>query len=151
MDTTDQYVANYSMAGRLQATSADTDEGSDLVATDFLRWNVYTEVPDAGLSPGYLRFGRGEGCGFVEGNAREWSDRYLCTTNNDYGCSFDNRMSAVCTLRAAVTVPQVRDTHCLCRHPLAFGTGSPHWTTILHRFVCKTLALHWLLTWLRTA
>jgi hypothetical protein len=104
----DQYIANYSNAGRLEQASADTDEGSDLVATDFLRWNVYTEVPAAALSPGYVRFGRQEGCAFVEGNAREWSERYLCSKNNDYGCSFDNRMSAVCTLRSALSVPKVR-------------------------------------------
>ncbi len=56
----------------------------------------------------YIRWGRHEGCGFVEGNVRQWSERYRCAVHNDYGCSFDNRMSAVCSLRAEVTVPLVR-------------------------------------------
>jgi hypothetical protein len=95
------------MAGRLLESDGDTDEGVDLVATDFFRWSVSFEAPTAPRSPGYLRWGRGEGCGFVQRSAREWPSNYLCGTNNDYGCSADYRLSAVCSLKSGVTVPQV--------------------------------------------
>ena len=51
------------------------------------------------LSPGYLRWGRWEGCIFVRANARYWSERYRCSKNGEHACSADNRKSAVCNIR----------------------------------------------------
>ena len=94
------------MGGRLVESVIDTDEGGDLVATDFLRDRVTvsnTPVNETKRSPGYLRWGRQQGCAFVTGSARDWPEEYLCTKVNQYGCSSDNRVSSVCTIRTGLT------------------------------------------------
>eukprot|EP00501_MAST-03F_sp_TOSAG23-6_P000134 GSMAST32.ASY1.ANO1.137.1 assembled CDS len=51
-------------------------------------------------TPGFLRWGRGEGCRFLRGSAGAWSDKYACKASkpNEGGCTPDNRMSARCNL-----------------------------------------------------
>lgn len=55
--------------------------------------------PPPQLSPGYLRWGRWQGCLFARANARYWAHEYLCTKNAEHACTADNRMSAVCDIR----------------------------------------------------
>jgi hypothetical protein len=101
----DQYIANYSMGGRLVESTIDTDEGGELVATDFLRDRVLVTNPNvtSTRSPGYIRWGRHAGCDFVEQNARYWPEEYRCNSANQYGCSSDNRVASVCTLRSSLS------------------------------------------------
>jgi hypothetical protein len=103
----DQYLANYSMAGRLIQPEEGPDDGGDLIALDFLRWDLKQRPKPPPLSRGYLRWGRHEGCAFVTGSARQWPARYLCGKDDEYGCSADNRMASVCSLRSGITVPKV--------------------------------------------
>ena len=89
LEDTNQYVANYSIGGRLLAATDDTDNEPSL-GIGFLRTKSTKDAyePPAPRSPGALRWGRGAGCSFVTGNARDWPDRYRCHAHQDYGCSF---------------------------------------------------------------
>ena len=93
LEDTNQYIANYSFTGPLVQTSGDTSEDTDFDVDS-------TEVAVQEFSPGYLRWGRQEGCGFVQGNAKDWGDRYFCKSHREYTCSYDNRMAAVCDIRS---------------------------------------------------
>ena len=63
-------------------------------------------------TPGYLRWGRKQGCAFVEGNPQDWSERYACTTDEaeGYGCTADNRMSARCVMNVWGTAATAQAT-----------------------------------------
>lgn len=52
------------------------------------------------MSPGFIRWGRLQGCSFVnkKPTPENWGNRYTCQSANAYGCTPDNRMSAVCIL-----------------------------------------------------
>ena len=62
------------------------------------RGSIEEEKPVDSLSPGYLTWGRKEGCDFLRKSAREWSSRYKCTKHLDHGCTADNKNGAVCSL-----------------------------------------------------
>ena len=108
LEDTNQYIANYTVAGRLvepTAVEADTDIFNFLVSSDASEYE-----PPPPLSVGYLRWGRGEGCDFVNKGPVHWPERYVCTEHQDYGCSPDYRASAVCML--SVGIREVRDFTC---------------------------------------
>jgi hypothetical protein len=106
---TNQYIANYSMAGPLTPATAN-----DVVETSltFLE-TAGTSGADPGYtpppapSPGALRWGRGQGCDFVNKNARTWAPQWTCNSSVDntvkYGCTADNLMSAVCVIQNTYT------------------------------------------------
>ena len=79
------------------------------MAADFLRDRVEISANHSAdqRSPGYLRWGRGQGCAFVQNNARTWPSEYLCTTSGQYGCSSDNRVASVCQMRSGIQMNKV--------------------------------------------
>lgn len=88
-----RYIANYSYAGPLVVTTGDTSADTDFEV----------DLRDEGVvqpySKGYLRWGRDQGCSFVDGNARDWDSRYFCSKHRAFECTFDNRMAGVCDIR----------------------------------------------------
>lgn len=90
------------MGGKLTPDDADDFAVSGLT---FLQArdapSTYT-VPTP-LGPGALSWGRREGCSFVNGHPRSWPSRYTCSKNQDYGCTPDNRMAAVCVIKSDYT------------------------------------------------
>lgn len=61
-------------------------------------------TPPPAPSPGMLTWGRGQGCDFINSHPRTgWPAEYLCSKNQDYGCTADNRMSAACIVQASYT------------------------------------------------
>lgn len=158
LEDTNQYRANYSLAGPLVGRSvteeiegglsfvdptttpaADDDEVSDddddnagassaLFASSsndavssssgglfgpFLGGPVRdSSVTPIVRPPGALRWGKGEGCSFVTGSPTQWSERYQCSRQGDFGCSPDNRMSAVCVIHDDWSLPSSRVASC---------------------------------------
>ena len=96
------------MAGSLLHTPVDT------LGERKIRFDVdYTETPRKvdNYTRGQLRWGRQAGCSFVDNSGGQWSSAYRCATHREWGCSFDNRMSAVCELRKW-TLPGNREYTC---------------------------------------
>ena len=56
--------------------------------------------------PDSMRWGKGEGCDFITGSVASWSQRYFCQQPASEGCTYDNRMAAVCTIATGITAPQ---------------------------------------------
>jgi len=52
-------------------------------------------------SPGFLRWGRNQGCDFVLNKVSKdnWGSKYFCADAQEAGCTSDNRMSARCDIR----------------------------------------------------
>ncbi|KAK3269811.1 hypothetical protein CYMTET_21763 [Cymbomonas tetramitiformis] len=115
LEDTGYYVANYSHAGRLVEPSAPHLHYQPLnfLLTSSAEGPVDGYTPPPEQSPGMLRWGRGEGCSFLQGRAEGWSSvafkvdsrevkRYTCAEGDQdpkrFGCSYDNRMSAVCVI-----------------------------------------------------
>jgi len=111
------YAANYSLAGRLMPASTRELTASMLSLAQIISGEDTVEPEVVGerreLAPGALRWGRGAGCGFVRGPTSDWDShvavtangheygRYLCGEDRletDFGCSYDNRESAVCSV-----------------------------------------------------
>ena len=128
-----RYRTNASFAGRLTAPTAKTLGSNSLSLLESTTSKVIVTEDDYawGLDPdrpGMPRWGRGEGCTFALKNARDWSspafpsietqgyssgDRYTCKTPMAYGCTHDNRMSAVCALvEYSAAYPAVEDETC---------------------------------------
>jgi len=67
-------------------------------------------------TPGYIRWGRHQGCDFVnkKPTPSNWGKKYTCETPDEYGCTPDNRMSSACYLRTYGTDTNVaaRDFPC---------------------------------------
>jgi hypothetical protein len=64
-------------------------------------------TPPPADSPGKLRWGRGAGCDFITRSVREWSSRYFCKVALEQGCTFDNRMVALCQMSSTIVAPLV--------------------------------------------
>ena len=96
------YVANYSAAGRFGDASIVDIEMPDvgfLMASETGASDIdehTTNVSD--FTPGFLRWGRLQGCDFCFGNPKNWPEEYLCSTSKEAGCTPDHRMSARCSL-----------------------------------------------------
>ena len=121
LEDTGHYIANYSSAGRLLPVSANEIKTSSVRTTEIKARDDTVAAP---RSPGYLRWGRHEGCAFVTGTADDWKrdsgNKYVCETNLAYGCSPDNRMSAVCSLPSyggTKGSPSVQDYNIVCDEP----------------------------------
>ena len=104
LNDTNQYAVNFTMGGRLvEPETQSFTIGSFGFLQSVQEGDADRYDPPEPLSPGYPRWGRGEGCDFVLGSAKDWSERYRCSEHQSYGCSFDNRESAVCVLNDAIT------------------------------------------------
>eukprot|EP00750_Incisomonas_marina_P021440 INCI4403.1.p1 GENE.INCI4403.1~~INCI4403.1.p1 ORF type:complete len:1790 (-),score=258.98 INCI4403.1:108-5477(-) len=95
------FVANYSAAGRFGEPNHEdaTDSESFLAKLQSGPASGQSVTfENAGLSPGYLRWGRHAGCAFVFGPPSEWPAEYLCTEDRADGCTPDRRLTARCSL-----------------------------------------------------
>lgn len=100
LEDTNQYRANYSFTGPLIVTTGDTGQKLDFKVDSTL---AAKDLP-APLSPGYLRWGRHQGCDFVQQKATQWSDNYQCKQHREFACTFDHRLSAVCDIKSTWTL-----------------------------------------------
>lgn len=111
LEDTEQYRANYTLAGRLVDSTAVLQGGtcgrnSNNNFIDFLFGNNAAGGRDAMVAPvarapGALRWGKGAGCSFVVGSAADWPAQYICAQDRVPGCTADNRMSAVCSIASS--------------------------------------------------
>jgi hypothetical protein len=96
------YVANYSAAGRFgNADTIDTEiQNSSFLLSDTTGADdIASHTTNASdFSPGFLRWGRLQGCDFCFGSPKNWPEEYLCTSDSTAGCTPDNKMSARCSL-----------------------------------------------------
>ena len=60
---------------------------------------VTSAITRLASSPGALRWGANQGCGFVVDSAENWSSDYRCYTDGTSGCSADHRMVALCIVQ----------------------------------------------------
>lgn len=104
LEDTNQYIANYSYTGNLVEMTGDTGGKGAPSKMEIVPQEGW--VPPVVYSPGQLRWGRNEGCAFVENSAAEWSDQYRCSVHRDFACSYDNKMSAVCVLTPTWALPE---------------------------------------------
>eukprot|EP01138_Halocafeteria_seosinensis_P015489 gb/GECG01015807.1/.p1 GENE.gb/GECG01015807.1/~~gb/GECG01015807.1/.p1 ORF type:complete len:909 (+),score=86.63 gb/GECG01015807.1/:1-2727(+) len=96
LEDTNQFRVNYSNAGLLvQPTEVSFRLGGPLFLA---RGTVTREEPPEPDTPGTLTWGKMEGCTFVKGSARNWPAQYNCFKHQEFGCTPDNKNSAVCTL-----------------------------------------------------
>lgn len=103
LEDTNQYIANYSMAGKL--TPEITDDFK-LSGISFLQGTSSSGsyTPPPAPSKGMLTWGRNAGCAFLNQHPRTgWPANYLCPKNQEYGCTADNRMSAACIVQSTYT------------------------------------------------
>ena len=130
LEDTGHYLANYTAAGRIGNPS--TEEFVDLAQSIFssskrpARQEELEDVKERG--PGYLRFGREEGCSFFENRTRTWPVKYLCSTNGAGKCSADNRMSSFCRLYTYGEQFPVRansEKKITCTRGVAAGSSNP--------------------------
>lgn len=98
LNDTGHYYSNISSGGRLVPASADAIAQSTMGSLLGGAGKFDAVVPEK-RTPGYIRWGRGEGCGFVHGKADTWSERYVCSKNKEYGCTPDNRIAGRCVLQ----------------------------------------------------
>mmetsp|Transcript_24598 Transcript_24598/g.85538 ORF Transcript_24598/g.85538 Transcript_24598/m.85538 type:complete len:1188 (-) Transcript_24598:195-3758(-) len=101
LEDTNQYIANYSMGGRLVEGGADTTRDT-VYKIDVTPGDDFTPTT---RSPGMLRWGKDLGCDFVQKSAALWPDSYFCKKHKEFGCTPDHRMSAVCTVLAGWSFP----------------------------------------------
>lgn len=107
LEDTNQYAANYTLAGRLLPPSANPDGGallSFLQTTSAASNDISDDLNLKVRGPGYLRWGREAGCKFLFNKPdplenEAWPSSYTCMDTADYGCTPDNRMSALCNLK----------------------------------------------------
>ena len=105
LEDTNQYIANYSNAGKIPTGIPDANDFS-VSSLSFLQSqgtdsaSAYTPPPPP--SPGHLLWGSGVGCALWNGTpSTAWpplNQGLTCTQNQQYGCTQDNRMSAVCVI-----------------------------------------------------
>ena len=114
LDETLLYSVNFTAAGgRLvvpEAAEFTINTFDFLKAVDSQSEDRYD--PPAPLSPGYPRWGRGQGCAFVHSPPSAWNSRYTCNEHQSYGCSADNRETGVCVLNDAISVPPTASFTC---------------------------------------
>jgi hypothetical protein len=105
-DTNHYRAPDYSLMTGSLYDEAATDALA-LAGFAFLRGSPAVDSsPPAPRPPGALRWGAGQGCGFVLGDpSLEWDSRYLCFVNSQYGCTPDFRMSSVCAVKVGVGLP----------------------------------------------
>lgn len=103
LEDTGYYKANYSLAGRLNPPSAQENKTHkhSFLLKDMSKVVIPedTDVLDATITPGYIRWGRHQGCNFIRKSPSEWSDKYTCVTESETGCTPDNRMTARCAIK----------------------------------------------------
>jgi hypothetical protein len=101
LEDTGHYIVNYSMAGPIVAPTFD--EAVSLGTTEtFLDETGAPFVAPAPLPAGIPRWGYQGGCDFLGYNGlprNTMKHPYICSQNNAYMCTADNRMSAVCVIQ----------------------------------------------------
>jgi len=114
LDETLLYSVNYTAAGGRLVVPEAAD--FTIKTFDFLRavdsQSEDRYDPPAPRSPGYPRWGRGQGCAFVHSSPNQWNTRYTCREHQEYGCSPDNRETGVCVLNSGISVPPANDYTC---------------------------------------
>jgi hypothetical protein len=131
LEDTNQYVANYSIAGTL--TLVDTADVGNVnrgaltsSAVRFKKADLRADFPD-----GYPTYGRKAGCDFLYKHPRSWPAYYTCAKQQEYLCTADKRMSAVCALQTGLTVegtwscaePSATDPGCANQQSQSCGSG----------------------------
>lgn len=100
LEDSNQYKCNASMGGKLSPDTIDDWTGQNLGVADSS--TVY--VPPPALSRGFPTYGRGQGCSFLTGlPSAVWPARYTCAKSQEYTCTADGRMSAVCIVSSTYT------------------------------------------------
>jgi len=97
LNDTGHYYSNISVGGRLVPASADAI-AQGAMGSLLGGGGKFDDAVPPPRTPGYLRWGRKEGCNFVQGKADTWSERYVCSENGEYGCTPDNRIAGRCVL-----------------------------------------------------
>lgn len=92
---------SYEGGGRFMEASA-TDYTESYLSSLFAGDDVFEPESVDVKSPGYLRWGRGQGCEFFREKPSDdtWGSKYLCSNNLQGGCTPDNRMSARCYIQS---------------------------------------------------
>ena len=99
LEDTGHYTANYTNAGRLVKPSTNTlVDASGFFTNDKVVTQEMLDKNAKVYSPGYLRWGRGEGCAFYNNAPAEWPEEYSCTIDNAGACTPDHKMAAICRL-----------------------------------------------------
>jgi hypothetical protein len=68
-----------------------------------------------------MRWGKNQGCSFITGSVRDWPARYQCRIPAEQGCSFDNRMAAVCSMATSVDTAETADSNVYSRTQGLYG------------------------------
>lgn len=100
LEDTNMYVVDYSMAGSIVSPSTDdvSIAGTPTQMIDVSDSAAYK--PPEVLPPGAIRWGYGEGCKFLNSPPSTGIlAPYTCDVAQDYLCTADNKMSAVCSIR----------------------------------------------------
>ena len=105
LEDTNQYVANYSRGGVLLEPPAVEYKEATSVVSFMQTSSAMVVTPPSPHTPGYLRWGRGAGCDFVQAGPAAWPERYTCSSNQEYACTPDYRASAVCMLKFDIREP----------------------------------------------
>ena len=106
LEDTNLYVVDYSKGGAILTPKLDDTVVSG-VPTQMVDASVSDSYrPPPAYSPGVLRWGFGEGCAFLDGPpSTSIKAPYSCAIAQDYVCTADNRMSAVCSIRTDWSLP----------------------------------------------
>ena len=136
LEDTNQYILNYTLAGRLVVPESDVLEklGSFLFITGSV---VVDDVIPPTPAPGQLRWGRNQGCGYVCQGRLE-SRAFPCKTVRP-------STSVVLHLTATPSVPCVADLCWTASRSGASGTSAT-WLarTAAHPTIeCRLIAAHW--------
>ena len=89
------YDYKWNFGGRFMEATA-TEISDSLFQSLFGGSDTFDESLIVTRTPGYLRWGRHQGCDFFEESPNTWSSKYMCDSNLLGGCTPDNRMSARC-------------------------------------------------------
>ena len=98
---TGQYAVNSSAGGIVFPTLGPPLSDAGVLGTPRYSSSVAAAAPTA-LPVSWPLYGRGAGCGFVDGPPAAWPDAYKCAAANTFGCTPDYRMSAKCVVDGAV-------------------------------------------------
>ena len=104
LEDTGFYLVDYSKAGSI--VTPTTDNTINIGTAKQMAQTGTTTVPTPTPLPvGAQRWGLNGGCAFLNGDPRTSIPApYTCTTAQDYMCTSDNRMSAVCVIQSTWTV-----------------------------------------------
>ena len=94
---TGQYAVNASAGGILFPPMGAPGGDASVYGAGLYSATVAAALPTP-APPGWPLYGRGAGCAFLDGPPAAWPAAYTCPVSAQYGCTPDNRMSAVCVI-----------------------------------------------------